>query len=149
MKETVTDPFFFFMVSIVFGMMLFVLYDVIRGVRRVCIHTMLRVMIEDIVYGIMVAVISFRFLCTYNYGELRGFFFLGIGIGMIIYYKILSEKILSVLVHILSNIQKLLKNVYKICLKPVIHIKRNLKWRLKKEKKQVTMALKKQRKRGD
>ena len=29
-----------------------------------------------------------------------------------------------------------------------IHIKRNLKWQLKKEKKQVTMALKKQIKRG-
>lgn len=148
MKETVTDPFLFFHLSIIFGMILFVLYDLIRGIRRVFIHKMLCVVVEDIVYGISVAVISFRFLCTYNYGELRGFFFLGIWIGMILYYKILSPKILLFLSYIFSNIYIIFKNIYNICINPIIHIKRNLRWRLKKEKKQVTMALKKQRKRG-
>ena len=44
--------------------------------------------------------------------------------------------------------KKIIRQFEKVCLRPGIHIKRNLKWQLKKEKKQVTMALKKQIKRG-
>ena len=104
--------------------------------------------IEDIGFGIFTAVMAFIFLCTYNDGELRGFFFLGIVIGMILYYQLCSKFLLRAVIHITEKLKKIIRQFEKVCLRPGIHIKRNLKWQLKKEKKQVTMALKKQIKRG-
>ena len=41
MKETVTDPLLFFLASILFGVCLQAIYDIIRGIRRVFYHTKL------------------------------------------------------------------------------------------------------------
>ena len=128
MKETVTDPLLFFLASILFGVCLQAIYDIIRGIRRVFYHKSV--------------------FCTYNDGELRGFFFLGIVIGMILYYQLCSKFLLRAVIHITEKLKKIIRQFEKVCLRPGIHIKRNLKWQLKKEKKQVTMALKKQIKRG-
>ena len=148
MKETVTDPLLFFLVSILFGVCLQAIYDIIRGIRRVFYHKSVFLFIEDIGFGIFTAVMAFIFLCTYNDGELRGFFFLGIVIGMILYYQLCSKFLLRAVIHITEKLKKIIRQFEKVCLRPGIHIKRNLKWQLKKEKKQVTMALKKQIKRG-
>lgn len=149
MKETVTDPLLFFLASIIFGMCLQATYDIIRGIRRVFYHKQFLTILEDMGFGIFTAVTAFVFLCTYNYGELRGFFFLGILTGMILYYRSCSKIILKVVIHIAAKVKDMIKQLGNICLGPGIHIKRNLKWQLKKEKKQVTMALKRQTKRGD
>ena len=146
MKETVTDPLLFFLASILFGVCLQAIYDIIRGIRRVFYHKSVFLFIEDIGFGIFTAVMAFIFLCTYNDGELRGFFFLGIVIGMILYYQLCSKFLLRAVIHITEKLKKIIRQFEKVCLRPGIHIKRNLKWQLKKEKKQVTMALKKQNK---
>ena len=146
MKETVTDPLLFFLASILFGVCLQAIYDIIRGIRRVFYHKSVFLFIEDIGFGIFTAVMAFIFLCTYNDGELRGFFFLGIVIGMILYYQLCSKFLLRAVTHITEKLKKIIRQFEKVCLRPGIHIKRNLKWQLKKEKKQVTMALKKQNK---
>ena len=146
MKETVTDPLLFFLASILFGVCLQAIYDIIRGIRRVFYHKSVFLFIEDIGFGIFTAVMAFIFLCTYNDGELRGFFFLGIVVGMILYYQLCSKFLLMAVIHITEKLKKIIRQFEKVCLRPGIHIKRNLKWQLKKEKKQVTMALKKQNK---
>ena len=48
MKETVTDPLLFFLVSILFGVCLQAIYDIIRGIRRVFYHKSVFLFIEDI-----------------------------------------------------------------------------------------------------
>lgn len=149
MQEVVTAPFIFFLTSILFGMGLLCIYDVIRAFRKVFFHKPLFVIIEDCLYALCVAVTSFVFLCTYNYGELRGFFFMGIVIGMSIYYMKISCHMMKVVIYFFSVINYFLKTVYQGITRPMICIQRNIKWRLKKEKKNVTMALKKQIKRGD
>ena len=142
MKETVTDPLLFFLASILFGVCLQAIYDIIRGIRRVFYHKSVFLFIEDIGFGIFTAVMAFIFLCTYNDGELRGFFFLGIVIGMILYYQLCSKFLLRAVIHITEKLKKIIRQFEKVCLRPGIHIKRNLKWQLKKEKKQVTIRKK-------
>ena len=134
MKETVTDPLLFFLVSILFGVCLQAIYDIIRGIRRVFYHKSVFLFIEDIGFGIFTAVMAFIFLCTYNDGELRGFFFLGIVVGMILYYQLCSKFLLMAVIHITEKLKKIIRQFEKVCLRPGIHIKRNLKWQLKKEK---------------
>lgn len=135
MKETVTDPLLFFLASILFGVCLQAIYDIIRGIRRVFYHKSVFLFIEDIGFGIFTAVMAFIFLCRYNDGELRGFFFLGIVIGMILYYQLCSKFLLRAVIHITEKLKKIIRQFEKVCLRPGIHIKRNLKWQLKKEKK--------------
>ena len=135
MKETVTDPLLFFLASILFGVCLQAIYDIIRGIRRVFYHKSVFLFIEDIGFGIFTAVMAFIFLCTYNDGELRGFFFLGIVIGMILYYQLCSKFLLRAVIHITEKLKKIIRQFEKVCLRPGIHIKRNLKWQLKKAKK--------------
>lgn len=148
MKETVTDPLLFFFASILFGICLQAVYGIIRAIRRVFYHRPVFLIIEDIGFGIVTAVTAFIFLCTYNDGQLRGFFFLGIMIGMIFYDRLCGKAFLISVIYITKKFKKIIKQFGKVCLRPGIHIKRNLRWQLKKEKKQVTMALKKQTKRG-
>ena len=64
MKETVTDPLLFFLASILFGVCLQAIYDIIRGIRRVFYHKSVFLFIEDIGFGIFTAVMAFIFLCT-------------------------------------------------------------------------------------
>ena len=52
MKETVTDPLLFFLASILFGVCLQAIYDIIRGIRRVFYHKSVFLFIEDIGFGI-------------------------------------------------------------------------------------------------
>lgn len=148
MKEIITDPLVFFIQSVFFGMSLFLLYDIVRAARKILPHKRCIILIEDIIFWIFVAIISFYFLCTYNDGELRGFFFMGVIGGMAIYYRRGSKVILPILIKIESYPIRIVKLISAKCQRPLIHIKRNLRWQLKKEKKQVTMALKRQTRRG-
>lgn len=148
MREGVTNPFLFFLTSIVFGMVVLFIYDIFRSMRILFHHKRIFVMIEDFGFAIFVAIMTFLFLYTYNYGELRGFFFLGIFLGMLFYHGKISFMVRRYLIKVLSIVRSVIRRVSDKIEKPVIYIKRNLKWRLKKEKKNVTMALKRQ-KRGD
>ena len=148
MREGVTNPFLFFLTSIVFGMVVLFIYDIFRSMRILFHHKRIFVMIEDFGFAIFVAIMTFLFLYTYNYGELRGFFFLGIFLGMLFYHGKISFMVRRYLIKVLSIVRSIIRRVSDKIEKPMIYIKRNLKWRLKKEKKNVTMALKRQ-KRGD
>lgn len=148
MREGVTNPLFFFCTSILFGMLVLLVYDFFRSIRILFHHKRVFIVIEDFGFAILVAIMTFLFLYTYNYGELRGFFFLGIFLGMIFYHGKVSLRVRKYLIKILSIVKSIVRSVCDKIGKPVIHIRRNLKWRLKKEKKNVTMALKRQ-KRGD
>lgn len=149
MQEVVTAPFLFFLRSILFGMGLVFCYDIIRITRSVFHHKPVFVVIEDFLFAVFVAVTSFLFLCTYNYGELRGFFFLGLFLGMFFYYRKASQGMRKRITGIFLRVKQLFCKLCCKILRPMIYIRTNMKWTLKKEKKQVTMALKRQTKRGD
>lgn len=148
MQEMVTAPFSFFLISITYGMGLLFFYDIYRAMRIIFHHKPVFVIIEDLSFSIFVAITSFWFLCTYNYGELRGFFFLGIFLGMLIYYTKISPQVVKIDKYIFSFVKNLMLIMINAVMHPLVHIQRNIKWRLKKEKKNVTMALKRETRRG-
>ena len=129
MQEVVTAPLMFFLSSILLGIGLLGIYDILRAFRAVIQHGLFFTAVEDILYFMFVAVISFWFLCTYNHGELRGFFFIGIFIGMFLYYIKISSYVISWLIYFFSMITNIFKIIYEIITKPMISIqKRWSKW---------------------
>lgn len=76
------------------GALLLFCYDVLRGVRRGLegrIHT---VRIGDLLFGIGSGFYLFFRIYTYNLGVLRGYIFLGVLLGMVIYHYTLGGPVL-------------------------------------------------------
>jgi spore cortex biosynthesis protein YabQ len=147
MREAVTGPLFFFLASAVFGAGLLLFYDVLQGFRRVFVHSSLFRILEDLCYWMMVGILSFLFLYHYNQGEIRGFFFLGIGIGMAFYYMRVHAKMVGIFQKGFQTVGKGCKIIAALFGAPFRRIRIFWRWKLKNEKKNIKMALK--NKRGD
>ena len=150
MQEAVLGQLYFFLGAVWFGACLLLVYDGIRSFRIVFRHKLWIVSVEDVLYWIFVGFLCFRFLCWYNWGELRGFFFLGLIIGMAVYYILISPKVLEGLVFLLHNIRRVFGKIFRIIRHPFAKAGINMRWRLKQERKNVKIALmRKGHKRGE
>lgn len=139
----------FFGASILFGGGLLVVYDIIRGMRRTWVHKNRWVIAEDLIFWLFVGIASFVFLCRYNQGQLRGFFFLGLLLGMTVYYWKGSHYVLGWMIRIFGWVRKITDRGAALVQKPVVRAGRNIKWKLKKEKQSIKMIFKKRSRRGD
>lgn len=149
MREAVIGQVLFFAASILFGGGLLAVYDIIRGFRRTWIHKNVWVTAEDVIFWLFVAVASFVFLCRYNQGQLRGFFFLGLILGMALYHWKGSRYVLGAAVKVFRVIKRMTGRCGSLIRTPVVHAVRNMKWKLKKERQSIRMVFKKGGKRGD
>ena len=149
MKEAVIGQLFFFFASVLFGSILLLGYDIMRGFRRVWIHHCFFVMLEDMIFWFLSGVASFRFLCWYNQGQLRGFFFFGLGIGMIFYYKKISIYTVKISSFLFEKIRNSIVWSFQKIAAPFVHIRIRIRWKLKREKNDIKMVLRRANKRGD
>lgn len=85
----------FFLSSIVYGVQLFLVYDVIRSFRRTWRHKKILIAIEDISFWIAASIFLFIRVYKWNNGILRWFFFVGIGLGTLLYYVVFSPYVLK------------------------------------------------------
>lgn len=149
MQEAVTGQLIFFFASVIYGGFLLLVYDIIRGFRRAFLHKAVFISLEDLCFWLFVGVSSFQFLCWYNQGELRGFFFMGLGFGMLLYHIGFSSQVVGICLWLFGQIQHVGGKILRRVRRPISRMQANMKWQLKKEKKHVKMALKKRSKRGD
>lgn len=91
MSESIIRDNYFLLYSVILGISVTILYDVLRIFRRVIKHKDALVSIEDLIYWIIVAISVFYMMHTENNGTLRWFAVLGAAVGMILYKKILSN----------------------------------------------------------
>ena len=108
----------FFLTSVMWGAILFVLYDLLRIIRRVIKHSEVIVAIQDILYWVISSVLIFRMMYQLNYGIIRGFSVLGITIGMILYKYILSEWVVNGISFLLNTIISWLKKIIVFIMSP-------------------------------
>lgn len=118
-----------FLQSVLLGAAMFLLYDMIRMLRRIFLHGIIWISIEDFFYWLVVGVYFFLRLCQVNDGIIRAYILLGMALGAWIYYMLFSRYFVRWLTKIILRIKKRLK---KWCKLVTIKIKR-LK-RPKKEK---------------
>ncbi len=85
MSVSIIEEFYFGVYSIVTGIGLALLYDVIRLWRRIVKHRRWQRDIEDIFYWIVCFLISFYLLYYGNNGVIRYFAVMGAGVGMLLY----------------------------------------------------------------
>lgn len=97
MNQGITIELEFFMISILWGMIILFAYDQLRILRRIISHNFLAITIEDLIFWIMASVFIFVMIYEKNSGTIRGFSVMGMGIGMVLYHYIFSERIVGLI----------------------------------------------------
>ncbi len=117
MNASITLELQFFLTSILWGAVLIIVYDFLRILRRLIGHGIFLISFEDLVYWLAASLFIFTILYKENNGIIRGFFILGMGIGMMLYYYVLSDLFVKgaseIIKYIMRPIMKLLRKLIK------------------------------------
>ena len=107
---------FFFIIGITIG----IIFDIFRVIRKSFKTPDLITFIEDLIFLIITSFLIIFSIIKLNGGEIRFYLFLGIFVGILIYFLTIS----NLCVIILSGFVRICKKIFKI---PYICIKRILK----------------------
>lgn len=99
----------YFLYSILFGIILSAVYDVVRVIRFMGFTKLWQIILSDVVYFFVCAVLTFLFSLPFNNGSVRYFVLFGEAVGFILYRFTLGEvmaKVYCFLIRIISRIFK-------------------------------------------
>ena len=142
-----------FIYFIITGMILGIIFDIFRILRKSFKTSDIITNIEDIIFGITTGIILLVSIFLFNNGELRLFIFIGIIFGIIMYMLLISKYFIKLNVTIIKFIKKLiilftkpfiilLKLIKRIFLRPISFICINLKLLFKKNLKKFNKTTK-------
>lgn len=100
--------------SVILGAAMFLLYDLIRMFRRIFLHGIIWVSVEDFFYWLVVGSYFFLRLCQVNDGIIRAYILLGMVLGAWLYYRICSRYFVRWFTKIILRVKKRLKKWYKL-----------------------------------
>jgi len=132
-----------FIYFIITGMILGIVFDIFRILRKSFKTSDFVTNIQDIIFGIITGIILLASIFLFNKGELRLYLFIGICFGIIIYMLSISKYFIKLNVAIINFIKKiiilitkpfifLLKFIKKLFLGPISFICINFKLLFKK-----------------
>ncbi len=111
MNQDIVIELNFFLTSILWGVILLVIYDVIRILRRVISHNSFFIFLEDIIYWVTSSILIFRMMYKQNNGIIRGFAILAILLGMLMYHGSVSDFIVNTISGAINGVLHLIIKV--------------------------------------
>lgn len=141
-SEAIGQEALLFGISILVGAGLFFLYDVLRIFRRIVPHGNIWISIEDFVYWLINTGVVFVMLYRENDGMVRGFALIGLVVGMVFYYLLLSRYIVSIQVLLWKKVLGYTYKVFHFLFGPFIRIGKKVVQFLLKQLKKVARAVK-------
>ena len=106
------------MYSIISGILIGIMFDLYNIIRGVKIPKII-IIIEDILFWILTAVIVFAFLLYTNYAFLGPYVYIFMIVTLIIYLKLISPTILKLERYIIDKISKVIRIFFKNLIYPV------------------------------
>ena len=113
------SQFLIFVLTIVLGFLTGLLYDFFRITRKIFNHPNFLIQIQDIIYWVLVTFFTFKLIIIKNRGEIRWFLILGLVIGMILYFVIVSDFVIKILMSVIHIIEKIITTVLSIIMFPI------------------------------
>lgn len=113
---------YLFIVFSLTGVIIGVLFDVFRILRRTFKTSNIVTYIEDVLFWILTGILILYNIWYFNNGEIRIFMFLGIIMGVLIYISTLS----SILIKIFTPILSTLKNIIIFPISKIISVFRKI-----------------------
>ena len=123
----VTNQTSLFLIFIVNGILIGLLFDFFRVLRKSFKTSDIVTYIEDILFWILTGFIILYSIFVFNNGEIRLFLFLGIILGIISYLLFVSSYIIKINVAIIKFFKKVISTISKILLKPIKFLLRIIK----------------------
>ncbi|QHQ60491.1 spore cortex biosynthesis protein YabQ [Anaerocolumna sedimenticola] len=146
MNDAIMVELRFFGTSVLWGIILLILYDVLRIFRRVIIHNGFFIAFEDLIYWVVSSLLIFHMMYQQNNGIIRGFAILAMLIGMILYHSVFSELFVNTISTLLNQIINLTWKLFALILRPFRFIFRKIKrlfmWIFSKIKKFIQFLFK-------
>ena len=152
MNEAITVELQFFLISILWGVIILLVYDILRILRRLIPHNGIILALEDILFWVLTSLFIFAMIYTMNNGTIRGFSVMGMGIGMTLYHFIFSElfvkwmtKAFLLLLRPICILMNRITRVLRFMMSKIKKTFSKLYFQLKKTEKSVKIALNKKR----
>jgi len=108
-----------FLTTVCVGGAVGLFYDFFRVLRRCAPHKRWAVQLEDILFWLAVTVLVFYYMLHRNYGEIRLFVLLGIGVGALLYFATISPFIVKIAVAIVEYLKRVIAVIIRILLLPL------------------------------
>lgn len=113
---------YLFLIFALNGIIIGLLFDFFRVLRRAFNTKDLITYIEDIIFWCLTGALILYSTFTFNNGEIRLFMFIGIFLGVIIYMITFSSYIIKINVKIILTIKAIIKKIFGILITPFIYI---------------------------
>ncbi len=100
------------------GILIGFIYDLYKVFRGVFKPKKLATNIQDVLFWSIITIVSFYVLIFSNKGDLRFYNFLGFIIGVLVYYYLLSDKIIKSLILIIRLLKQFTKDMGQLIIYP-------------------------------
>ncbi len=127
MNQIVSNQTLLFITCIEIGLIMGVFFDLVRIFSKIIKHPNFFVQIEDTLYWVGCALISFYLLYIRNYAAIRPFVFVGMILGGILYFATFSIVFMKMATAVIDYIKKIIAEVIKLLLIPIRIIIKGIK----------------------
>lgn len=114
MSLNIYNQLFNLLIFIITGIIIGVLFDIFRIIRKSFKTPDVITYIEDVLFWVLTGIILLFTIFTFNSGEIRIYIFIGLAFGLIIYLLTLSKYFINISVKILLFIKRLI--YYPLCI---------------------------------
>ena len=114
MREIISEELRYLFICIFNGFMLTMVYDAFRILRRIIKHRKWILYLEDILYGLCIGFYLFKVNFDKNNGVVRGFVFIALLCGSLIYSKLFSNSVVHVISTFFNKIKKKIQELLRI-----------------------------------
>ena len=135
MDNSIDVQLYIFLTLFYDGLIIGLLFDMYRVFRLYYKPNKIITFIQDLLFWIVIVAVTFYFLLKSNSGELRGYNFVGLILGVVLYMYTLSKLLYPLFVKTFKLIIEMFKKVFKILFTPFNLLKVILKPYINKLKK--------------
>jgi len=132
---------YLFIIFILTGVIIGLIFDIFRVLRRTFKTPNLITYVEDILFWLVTGMLILYTIFKFNNGELRAYIFIGMSLGVVLYALAFSHVFIKINVKILTFIKNILEKVLKIILLPINFINNTLLKIVKKFKKKKDLEV--------
>lgn len=119
MDVLITKQLQYFAESILIGFLLCFIFDIFKILRLSIKHYYALIFLEDIMFFIISAVITYSFMVNVSFGQIRVFIITGELIGFILYRFLISKLVISTFLFIINISKAIVKFIFKKFFAPI------------------------------
>jgi spore cortex biosynthesis protein YabQ len=119
MLFSVSSQFNLLIFSLLAGVITGVIFDLYRALRGFEDPNMIITFIEDILFWIFTSIIIFIFLLHTSFAYMRGYVYLSIAMGIILYMSFVSKYFIKLQYKIIKNSTRLIRIIFNLLFYPI------------------------------